>query len=439
MKEEFIAYLWKHRLLRGYPMKTICGNPIEIISPGQENINSGPDFIAAVVRIDGTIWAGNVEIHVQSSHWFLHKHHNDQAYMNIILHVIYLCDKVITDNHGKPIPHLEIKKYYNHGLELNYSKLVRSRTWIACQKLLGVTDPFILKHWLYRLLVIRLERKSQEIQHYLKYFDDHLEKTMLFMISRSLGGKTNETAFGLLIQRTPYGVIIRNHDKLLTLEALLFGQAGLLNRKFSEQYPKALQHEYRYLRKKYEMPDPLRAETWKYAKMRPVNFPDLRIAQLAMIIHKNQAKLYNRMLNEQLVESICNFLNVDQSDYWTTHYRLDKTSVQSGKKLGIDTIQSIIINALVPMVFLHARKSAGMQNSDRAVHMLEQIHPENNKIIRMWLRIFPKSCSNAALSQGFLELYKNYCLPKKCLKCMIGHHVLKGNVNSGINSQMTSA
>ncbi len=438
MREEFIAYLWKHRLLRGYPMKTVCGNSIEIISPGQENLNSGPDFLAAVVRIDGTIWAGNVEIHVQSSHWFLHNHHKDQAYMNIILHVIYSCDKIITDDQGKIIPHLEVKHYYDNGLELNYSKLVRSRTWIACQRLLGGIDTFILKHWLYRLLIIRLERKSQEMQHYLKYFDDHLEKTLLFMISRSLGRKINETAFGMLIQRTPYNVIIRNHDNPLTLQALFFGQAGMLNENFSGQYPKALQHEYSYLRIKYDLPPPLKKEIWKYAKMRPVNFPDLRIAQLAMIIHKNHGKLFNRLLNQTSVNSVCNFLNIDLNDYWTTHYRLDRITSQFGKNPGADTIYNIIINALVPMMFLYAKKDIGMQSSDRAVNILEQIPPENNKIIRMWLKIFPEFKGNAALTQGFLELYKSYCLSKKCLKCMIGHQVLKGSIYSGVDAQVPS-
>lgn len=424
MKEEFVAYLWKHRLLRGYPMRTICNNEVDIISPGQENTNSGPDFLAAIVRIGGTIWAGNVEIHVQSSQWFMHKHHLDKAYMNIILHVVYLYDKEVADAEGKPIPHLEIKNFFEPGLEHNYAMLLKSRSWIACERLLHNTAPVIMRHWLYRLLIIRLERKSSEVLQYMNFFNDHQEKTLLFLISRSLGGKSNETAFGLLLQRLPYSIISRNHDDPFILEALMFGQAGMLDREFSEIYPKELQQEYKYLKKKYSLPPPLSPEIWKYARMRPFNFPDLRIAQLAMIVHTSGAKLFNRLLNDIKTENIKKILSVNTTDYWCLHYRLDKTADQVEKSIGDDTVNNIVINSIAPLIFLHAKNSNGFQSGDKVVHLLEKLPPENNKIIRKWKKIYDVA-DCAAMTQGLLELYKYFCIPKKCLKCMLGHQILK--------------
>lgn len=438
MKEEFIAYLWKHRLLRGYPMTTICGKEVDIISPGQENYNSGPDFLAAIIRIGGTIWAGNVEIHVRSSQWFAHKHHLDKAYMNIILHVVYQCDKEIADPDGNTIPHLEIKNYFEHGLINNYGMLLKSRTWIACEKLLHHAAPLIMKHWLYRLLIIRLERKTNEVLQYLKFFNDHREKALLFLISRSLGGKSNEAAFGLLFQRIPYTVISRNYDNPFVLEALMFGQAGLLNKEFHEIYPQNLQEEYSYLKKKYQLPPSLNPEIWKYSRMRPLNFPDVRIAQLVMIVHTSSAKLFNRLLNDPTTENIEKTLSVSATDYWKTHYRLNKAANPVNKVIGTGTVNNIAINAIAPLLFMHAKSSYGLQSGDIAVHLLEQLPPENNKIIKKWQKIY-SIADTAATTQGLLELYKYYCIPKKCLKCMLGHQILKKQTGLPGNSEMPLA
>lgn len=424
MKEEFLAYVWKHRLISTYPLKTTCGEKLEVISPGQENHNSGPDFLAAVIRIGDTLWAGNVEIHVLSSHWFIHGHHTDKAYMNIILHVVYACDNKIPAQNGKKIPHLELKSCFDPTLINNYTSLAKSRSWIACEKLINKTDPFIFKHWLYRLLTIRLERKSQEIYNYLDYFGNHQEKTTLFLVSRSIGGKTNETAFGLLLQRIPFDVIIKNHDNTFVLEALLFGQAGMLSKRFDEDFPNDLQREHAYLKKKYALPPPVKFETWKYSRMRPFNFPDLRIAQLAMIINKSKGKLFRQMLDENHTEKIRELLSVSASDYWNTHYRLNKKARSINKNLGVTAVNNIIINTVAPMLFAHAKSTPGMFHTERAVHMLEELPPEDNKIIRNWTKII-KIADNAANTQGCLELYKYYCLPKKCLRCMVGHQIIK--------------
>ncbi len=436
MKEDFISYLWKHRLLTSRPLRTISGDELEIITPGSENTNAGPDFLAAMIRIDGTLWAGNVEIHVRSSQWFLHNHHKDKAYANIILHVVYVYDKEVCDERGKAYQHLEVKDCFEPALLNNYGFLLKSRQWIACEKLISLHDPFILKHWLYRLVIMRLERKAQEVCHFLEYFDQHQEKTLLFLISRSLGGKANAAAFGLLLQRIPYSVIVKNHDQLFTLEALLFGQAGMLESGFRDAYPQQLKSEHEYLKKKYSLPPPLNYEIWKYSRMRPSNFPDLRLAQLAMIIHRSEGQIYRRAVSCQTPFDIRHLFGQCASDYWTTRYRLDKKAVDQKKTIGQQAVNNIIINTVVPILFVHAKESRGLKTTDGAIGLLEQLPPENNNIIRRWKEII-KTAENALITQGLLELRKYYCVPKKCLKCMVGHQVLGGSKSSGIVPHMT--
>ncbi len=428
MKEDFIVYLWKHRILRGHPLLTVDGERLEILSPGQENADSGPDFLAATVRIGGTLWAGNVEIHVRSSQWFAHNHHNDKAYANIILHVVYIYDKEVLDHYGKPIHHLEAKGYFDPALQHNYSYLLSNKGWIPCEKQLQEQDAFILNHWIWRLVINRLERKAEEVHHYLQYFERHKEKTLLFLLARSLGGKANATAFGMLIQRISYEILLKNHDNIFGLEAMLFGLAGMLERPFSETYPEKLRIEYHYQQKKHKLPQPLKFETWKYARMRPSNFPDLRIAQLAMMIHKSSGLLFSKIIMNGDTTNTVKQLSVATSDYWATHYRLGKPAAQKMRPIGENTIQNILINAVAPMSFVQARESHGIESNEAALGLLEQLPPENNNIIRKWNSIIPLSLrpENAAATQGLLELRKYYCVPRKCLKCMIGHKILGG-------------
>lgn len=439
MKEDFIVYLWKHRILRGQPLLTVGGERLEILSPGQENPDSGPDFLAATVRIGGTVWAGNVEIHVRSSQWFAHNHHKDKAYANIILHVVYLYDKEVLDHCGKPIHHLEAKGYFDPALQHNYSFLLSNKGWIPCEKQLQKQDAFILNHWIWRLVINRLERKAEEVHHYLKYFDQHKEKTLLFLIARSLGGKTNATAFGMLIQRISYEILLRNHDNIFGLEAMLFGLAGMLERPFSESYPEKLRMEYHYQQKKHSLPSPLNFETWKYARMRPSNFPDLRIAQLAMMIHINSGLLFNKIILQRDAANMVKLLAVATSNYWSTHYRLCKPAEKKMRPVGESTIQNILINAVAPMSFVQAKESHGTESTEAALNLLEQLPPENNTIIRKWNSIIPLPSRprNAAATQGLLELRKYYCVPRKCLKCMIGHRILGGKNASAEYTNMT--
>lgn len=423
MKEEFISYLWKHRLLKNDFLQTVDKQPLDILHPGQENTDSGPDFLSAKIRIGNTTWVGNVEIHTRSSLWYRHGHHLDPAYDNIILHVVYELDKEICNKKDEPIPHLVIKDCFDHTLLKNYRMLKESMNWIPCENLISEVEAFLMEHWLCRLLICRLERKADEIYQYLTYFQSHWELLFLFLFCRSLGGKANAAAFGLLIQRVPLIILSKNHDKPTTMESLLLGQAGLLDDSFDEEYPNILKQEYTYLRKKYALPEPLRKDLWKYARMRPANFPDIRIAQLAMILHRCEGKLFHKMLDASDKKTIYRLLTVSPSGYWQNHYRLGKPSARRNKSIGEETVNRIVINTWAPISFVYGKETGLDHQNDRILEMLSSLPPEENAIIRRWNEIIgPRA--NAAETQALIELYKEYCVPKKCLKCTIGHKIL---------------
>ncbi len=427
MKEDFVQYLWKHRMICGQPLQTTDGRKLEVISPGQENHDSGPDFTAACVRIDSTLWAGNVEVHVKSSQWYAHGHDQDPAYDNIILHVVFHADQLVQERNGKAIPHLEVRHYCRPGLAKNYAYLMQNPHHIACEKLIHLVDDFSFSHWLGRLCVCRVERKAVEINRFLEYFGNHWEQLSLFLVARYLGGKANAGAFGLLIQRTPFEVISKNHHDLFALEALLIGQAGLLTAAFDEEYPIRLQDTYNFLGKKYSLPDRLPQELWKYARMRPANFPDIRIAQLAAVIHANEAQLFRKIMEADNTDKVRQIFHLEMNTYWNTHHRLGKISPARTKKIGLNTVWQILINVAIPLLFVYGKARGKDGLVDQAMDLIEKTPSENNRITRMW-RDTGRVPVHAGESQGMLELYHHYCLPKKCLKCPVGHQVLNKNI-----------
>ncbi len=424
MKEDFVHYMWKHMLIRNQNISTTDGSSIEVISPGIENHDAGPDFTAARVRIDGTLWAGNVELHVKSSYWYDHGHHKDEAYDNIILHVVYHADKEVVKPNGSPIPHLEIKNYCDPQLENRYLSLMRSKNSIPCEKLLDKVDDFTFRHWLCRLLVCRMERKADDAIRFLQYFGNDWEQLSLFLLARYLGGKANASTFGLLIQRTPFEALMKNHDDLITLEALLFGQAGLLEKSFQEPYPMKLKNEYHYLGKKYDLPERLHKRLWKYSRMRPANFPDMRIAQLAAMIHVNQGRLFSKVLTMNAQDNICDVMRAEVNTYWNRHYRLDSKSRHNIKKMGVATLHNILINVLAPLFFIYGKERNKASFVEHGLDLMAKIPGEQNRITSTW-KALGREPANAGESQGMIELFKQYCLARKCLKCSIGHQILK--------------
>lgn len=422
MKEEFLAYLWKNKLLFTKELKTTYGEVLEVVHPGHENHDAGPDFFDARVRIGSTLWAGNVEIHVKTSQWNLHGHQHNAAYDNTILHVVFEHDLEIKNALNQSIPVLITAGKFDHKLLFNYQKLQASRAWIPCQAHIGSTDRLLVGNWLNRLLVERIERKSEEVIHFLRYFENDWEQTFYYLLARNFGFKVNATPFGLLAQRTPQNLLIRNRNNLTTIEAILFGQAGLLKSNFQDVYLKNLWAEYLHQKIKHEL-TPVESKLWKFARLRPINFPSVRIAQLAMLIYQS-GLLFRNIIETQNPSDIHKRFRVKASPYWDNHYTFDEPSVIKEKWLGYDSINNIIINTVAPVLFIYGKQNMQPELCEKAMALLHETPAESNNIISKWKGVGVNP-EHAADSQALLELKKYYCLPKKCLRCSIGHSVLR--------------
>jgi len=422
VKEEFLHYLWRNQLLNPSNLHTTDGQEIQVLSPGQSNTDSGPDFVAAKVRIGDTLWAGQVEIHIRSSHWEMHGHQRDAAYGNVILHVVYEHDREVFDQNGNPIPVLEVNGRFRKELLSTYLRLMESGNWVPCKGLIRAAEREVLPFWLNRLAVERLERKSDEVLHYLQYFQNDWDQTLYFLLARNFGFKINATPFGLLAQRTPLKVLLRISDKLFSIESILFGQAGHLSNDLTDDYPRSLLAEYRHQKTKYNL-EPLDAHLWKFSKLRPQNFPTIRISQFAGLL--SQANHLFGMITDILhPDEVVSRFRVKASEYWDTHYTFEKESPKISKALGIDAIHNILINTLTPVMFVYGKQNMRPEICDRALEWLFRIPAESNSVISNWASA-GISARNAAESQALLELKKYYCTPKNCLRCAIGTAILK--------------
>lgn len=428
MKEEFINFLWKYRLFNTTDLITTTGSKLQVLDPGTLNSDSGPDFSAARIKIDNTTWAGNIEIHTKSSDWFKHGHQDDDAYNNIILHVVMHHDKDISDKAGNIIPVFEVRRFFDSALLSKYERIISSKTWIPCAAFLNNADHMIVMNWLSRLLVERLENKSEEILKFLKYFENNWEQTFYYFLARNFGFKVNASPFALLAQKTPYLILGRHKNDLTLIEALLFGQAGFLSQEYKDAYPNILKKEYEFLRHKYNL-SPIDKSLWKFGKLRPSNFPTLRIAQFSKLIHKSSG-LFSKLINAGSINEIKELFDLQSSPYWKNHYLFDKPSPGRTKQMGDSAIYNIIINTLVPMKFVYGSEHMKPEIKEQAISLLTGLPAEENIIIKNWkqLGIVP---ANAGESQALIELKKYYCTPKKCLNCAIGLNLIRDNKNSG--------
>lgn len=422
MNEDFISYLWKFRLYKNEKLQSVEGETIEVLQTGEQNYQSGPDFFNAKIKIGETIWAGNVEIHVNASDWLKHQHQTDDAYDNVILHLVYQADTIIKRKDGTPIPTLSLFKRIPPMMYQNFLYLDSSKEWIPCQKQIAKIDAFTISTWLDRLLIERLERKITPILKALKENQNSWETTFYYFLARTFGGKVNSQPFELLAKSIPIDALAKHKNHLFQIEALLFGQAGLLDKEFEEDYPNALRKEYHFLQKKFKL-NPLQGHSWKFGRMRPPNLPTIRIAQFATLIHQSSS-LFSKVLNTQKLEDYHQLFEVHLSDYWLTHYVFDKASKKRSKSLGKNTINSILINTVIPMMFVYGKKRGQSDFSDKALKLLEELPPEKNSIIEKWkaLEIKPK---NAFESQALLQLKNEYCKNKRCLECAVGNKLLR--------------
>lgn len=423
MKEDLLYFIWKNLAFTLNGLTTSQGEKIEIISPGEFNSNSGPDFFNAKVKIGGTIWAGNVEMHIKSSDWILHKHDGDRAYDNVILHIVTNDDKTIFNSKGQQISTIAIN--YPESLELKFKNLTNSGKWIPCEEHFSSFDSFSTRMWLESLMIERLEQKTSQVFDLVNGANGSWEDAFYQSIARSFGLKANALPFELLAKSTPLKVLGKHKDNLLQIEAILFGQSGLLeNIVNSDTYSLSLQKEYKYLQHKFNLTT-IDGHLWKFLRMRPTAFPTIRIAQFAMLIHKSTA-LFSKIIEVDDIKEIIKLIKVDTSDYWKTHYTFGKESKPAEKRIGTDTISIIAINTLVPFIFAYGISKSQNSLKDKALKLLENIKPEKNSVISNFTRLGVKA-ESAHDSQALIHLKSSYCDSKKCLYCHLGAKLLLRN------------
>ena len=420
MTEDFLHFIWQFGLFERNNIKSVTGDKIEIYSLGQLNSDAGPDFFNARVRINETEWAGNIEIHLRSSDWKKHKHHLDSSYNNVILHVVEEPDENIFNEKGALIPTMKLQ--YDKKLLESYLHLYGSKYSIACKNQILKLDDSILNLFVPALAIERIEAKTNEIREKLIKNGNNWEELFYHTLAKNFGFRVNSLPFEMLAESIPLKVFAKQKNSLLQIESILFGQAGLLPKRSEHPYIKALIAEYTFLRTKYVL-SPIPKNIWKYLRVRPVNFPTIRIAQFAALIHQSSA-LFSRIIEFEKMDSLVKLFSVKASEYWNTHYDFEKPSPNEHKQLGKDSIHSIIINTIVHFVFLYGKEKGRSELTDKALLLLEQIPPENNKIIRIWSDngIIAR---NALESQALLQLYNYYCRHKKCLQCEIGTRIIK--------------
>jgi hypothetical protein len=420
--EEFIHFIWENRLFHNESLKTLSGEKVEIVRTGRRNTNAGPDFFNAQVKIDDTLWAGNIEIHKKASDWEKHNHTSNRAYENVILHVVEEADKSTFRMNGTEIPTLEIT--WPEQFTRNYRKLLDSKSWIACQEQFHQVDPVLLRLGFNRLMIERLENKTGEIEKRLAENKNNWNETFYQMLARMFGFKVNAVPFELLAKAVPMQILAKHKSNLFQLEALLFGTSGLLNEELiGDEYFIRLRDEFSFLYKKYNLKT-VEPHLWKFMRLRPVNFPTIRIAQLAHLIQKSQG-LFSKIIETDDLPGLKNLFEVKASDYWDSHYRFNKnTTRRQPKELGETSINTLIINVVAPFLFVYGEKHNQEHLKNRALDFLEQLPAENNSIVKNWkgLGVQPRS---AFETQALIWLKNSYCEPKKCLNCQIGNKLVK--------------
>ncbi|HBX47023.1 DUF2851 family protein [Limibacterium fermenti] len=419
-REELLQYVWKFGLFDRSLIETTEGEKIEIIDAGLLNTDAGPDFFNAKIKIGNTLWAGNIEIHHASDEWKKHGHHTDKAYNSVILHVVEEVNSDVRNQKGEVIPQCVIK--VPEEVRENAEYLLYADEKIPCKDSLSLLDKRLLHAWLSALTIERLERKTQDIFAHLKRFNNSWDETFYVLLVRNFGFGLNSDQFERLALSLPYNYIQKHGDSLFQIEALLFGQAGLLEEgPVEEDYFLKLKNEYAFLKKKYLLNN-LDGFVFKKLHVRPRAFPQIRLAQLAALLQKS-GRLFSVVLEQQDYPQMQSHFQVNPSDYWQTHYSFGKSSVKSAKYLGAASFHIILINTVVPILFAYGKKTADEAYCGRAVDMLESVKPEKNSIIDQFREagVIPE---HAADTQALIQLRKAYCEPRKCLYCRIGHAAL---------------
>ena len=428
--EELLHYVWKHKLLPLTELQTTDGRVIEILDPGLHNRNAGPDFFNAKVKIGGTLWVGNVEIHMKSSDWYRHGHDRDAHYNNVVLHVVTLADMEAKTQDGNYLPQMVLQ--IPQPLKGNYEELLHNDQYPPCYRIIPDLTRLTVHSWMAALQTERLEQKTEAIQRRVDQCDGSWEDAYFVTLARNYGFGINGEAFEQWALNVPLRAVGKHRDDLFQIEAIFMGQAGLLQLEsiperyqadaLNEGYFAKLRNEYLYLAHKFTL-TPMSYEPWQFLRLRPQNFPHIRIAQLANLYYERKAGL-SVLLECETLEQLRQLLQTHVTPYWETHFLFGAESPQSSKKTSISSANLLIINTAIPMLFAVGRHRQNEKYCDRAFDFLEQLKAEDNHIIRMW-----KACglevNTAGDSQALIQLKKQYCDKRDCLRCRIGYEYLR--------------
>jgi hypothetical protein len=424
MTEAFLHYVWQFQYFNKSDLLTTDGDPVSIFNPGNRNGHAGPDFFNARVRIGGIDWVGSAEIHIHASGWTDHRHDEDDAYENVILHVVWKEDKKIGRRDGSLLPTIELKSRVDEKLLLQYRKLVNDPNQIPCASFLEGVPSLTWFSMLDKALMQRLETKASHIQKALARNNNDWDETTYQMLCRNFGFKVNADPFEQLAQSLPYKALLKHADQPVQVEALFFGQAGFLEDSTTDDYFLLLKREYTLLGKKFNLyANQLNKAQWKFMRLRPANFPTLRLAQLAALVGSRK-NIFSRLLEAGSYQELHALFSVNQSSYWQHHYQFFKPAGEIIPAMGAMSIDNIIINTVVPLLVAYGKERDEQDLIDRAVDILQHVATEENVIIRSWKALGMKS-SSAGDSQALIELHNSFCLKRRCLDCNIGFSIIQ--------------
>lgn len=421
MKEDFLHYIWNNGFFRTKELKTTQNQHVKIISRGFHNTNAGPDFLEAKIMIDEILWVGNVEIHKSSSDWYAHGHEKNPAYDNIILHVVYEDNMPIYNVNNVQVPSLVLSKYIYQNIVKNYTKLLKNKAIIRCQNDISNVNNLTILNYKYKLYFERLEHKYTIVKNMLNHSNNNWEQVLFETLLKYFGGVVNKDAFELLSKYISYEILKKHKNSVFQLEALLFGISGFLEEKINDAYYQSLQKEFIFLKTKYEL-EILPNNIIKFHRLRPLNFPTIRLAQFAQLYHQTD-HLFEKLMRIKKPEETYKLFEIEAGNYWNTHYNFSKQTKKKVKKIGANFIDIIIINVIVPLKFSY-QKYHGTYNNEEIIKLIESIKPEKNSIINIFNKV-NLIAGNALDSQAIIQLNENYCRKNKCLQCEIGHSILK--------------
>lgn len=424
MQESFLHYIWQFQYFDKKDLLTTQGDQLQVIRTGLHNTNAGPDFSDAKVRIGLMSWAGSVEIHISSSEWEAHRHHQDKAYESVVLHVVWADDKPVKLSDGSLLPTLVLKGRIDPQLLTKYRKLMGTSFIIPCARSFANVPDIVKLSMIDRVLVERLEQKSDSVIELLHHNNNDWDATTYQLLAKNFGFKVNSQPFFQLARGVPYKYLCRHADNTKQVEAIIFGQAGFLDEAVADPYHKLLKREYKMLAAKYKLDaSKLKASQWKFLRLRPANFPTIRLSQFCALLCE-QKNIFSRVLELSDYPSVHRLFQADQSEYWKSHYTFRHGEKAELTRMGSASIDNIIINTVAPLLAAYGRHHGDTSFLDRAQKILSDVPAENNRILRSWLAL-GVDVKNAFNSQALIQLFNSYCVPRRCLDCAIGASLIK--------------